>query len=296
MKTLWREPLLHFLVLGALLFLVFDLTREEGRPDQGRIVVTAGQVEQLAAQFSRTWMRPPTEDELANLVEQHVRSEVFYREALAMGLDRDDPYVRNRLALKLEFLLDDLSAETAPTDAELRRFLEQHPQRFSEPARLSFRQVYLDPERHGDTRAETERRLEALRAGGDPAGLGDPTLLGSAYDDFSRDGVAREFGEAFADALLKLELDRWSGPLRSPFGIHLVLVTARQPARLPALEEVREAVLAEWRDGRRREAREQAFERLRARYEIVIEPAAREVRTDGTADGAAPDSAPRGGL
>jgi len=282
MRKLLREPLFHFLIVGAVLFLVFDLTRETDQADTRRIVVRAGQVEQLAAQFSRTWMRPPTEQELEGLVERHIRSEVFYREALAMGLGQDDPYVRNRLAQKLEFLLDDLSAEAEPDDAELEHYLEQHAERFAEPARLSFRQVFLNPDQHPDPGAEAERLLSALRAGADPAALGDATLLGHAFDDATRDEVARQYGADFADALAESAPQAWSGPIRSPYGMHLVLVTERRPARRPALAEVRNAVLGEWRDQRRRERKEQAYSRLRERYEIFLEPGAQTDPTGGS--------------
>jgi hypothetical protein len=110
--------------------------------------------------------------------------------------------------------------------------------------------------------------------GSDPAGLGDPSLLGSAFDDLDEDQVGRHFGEKFADALLDLEPGHWSGPVQSPYGIHLILVMQREPARQPALAEIRDEVLAEWRDQRRREAREQAYQRLRERYEVVMEPEA----------------------
>jgi hypothetical protein len=270
-EMLLREPLVHFLILGSILFLVFELTGDTDQSGERRIVVTAEQVDQLAAQFSRTWLRPPSPDELDGLVEGYLRSEVYYREALAMGLGQDDPYVRNRLALKLEVLLDDLSAEAEPADTELAEFLESHAERFAKPARLSFRQVYLNPEHHPDPTAEAQRLLAELNMGSDPAGLGDPSLLGSAFDDLDVDQVGRQFGEKFADALLDLEPGHWSGPVRSPYGIHLILVMQREPARQPALAEIRDRVLAEWRDQRRREAKEQAYQRLRERYEIVMQ-------------------------
>ena len=271
MRKLLREPLIHFLILGATLFLVFDLTGETEQAGERRIVVTPAQVEQLAAQFSRTWLRPPTSDELDGLVERYVRSEIFYREALAMGLGQDDPYVRNRLALKLEVLLDDLSAEAAPSDTELADFLATHAERFAKPARLTFRQVYLNPERHPDPAAEAQRLLGLLRSGADPGVLGDVSMIIPGLDAASPAEIARHFGEKFADALLDLEPGHWSGPVRSPYGLHLVRVTQRQSARQPALAEVRDAVLAEWRDQRRREAKEQAYRRLRERYEVVME-------------------------
>jgi hypothetical protein len=281
MLRLLREPLIHFLVLGAVLFLVFDLTAERDQPGERRIVVTPGQVEQLASQFSRTWLRPPTPGELDGLVERYVRSEIYYREALAMGLGQDDPYVRNRLALKLEVLLDDLSAEAEPGDEELTRFLEAHAERFAEPARLSFRQVYLNPDRHPDPSAEAQRLLRLLRDGADPAKLGDVSMLIAGLDGTTPDEIARQFGQDFAEAVLELEPGGWIGPIRSAFGVHLVRVSQRQPARQPALAEIRDAVLAEWRDQRRREAKEQAYRRLRERYEVVMQPAEDGPRPEG---------------
>ncbi|NEV64327.1 peptidyl-prolyl cis-trans isomerase [Thiorhodococcus minor] len=271
MRRLLAEPLLHFLILGAALFLIFDLRQGPDQPSARRIVVGTGQVEQLAAQFARTWMRPPTPSELEGLVERHVRNEIYYREAQAMGLGEDDPYVRNRLALKLDLLLDDLSAETEPSDGELTRFLEAHPERFAEPARLWFRQLYLDPDRHPDPAAEAQRLLAELRAGADPDSLGDPSLLPPSFEAVTREETARALGGDFADTLTGLAPGVWSGPVLSSFGSHLVLIADSRPARQPALAEIRGAVLAEWRDARRREAKAQAYRRLKAHYEIVME-------------------------
>jgi hypothetical protein len=271
--TILREPLLHFLVLGGLLFGLFGLTKQPDPNNTRQIRVTTAQVEQLAAQFSRTWMRPPTEEELAGLIERHIRGEVFYREALAMGLDRDDPYVRNRLGQKLEFLLDDLSAEAEPGDETLARYLDDHAERFREPARLSFRQVYLNPDRHLQLDADAADLLERLRAGADPVRLGDVSLLGQAFDELSQPEIARQFGDAFAEALLRVEQGQWLGPIPSGLGAHLVQVSDLKPARLPTLAEVRPRVLRDWQDQQRREQKEQAYARLRQRYAITVEPA-----------------------
>jgi hypothetical protein len=273
LRAVLREPLLHFLVFGGLLFVLFGLNRAPDQTDARQILVTAAQTEQLAAQFSRTWMRPPTEDELAGLIERHIRGEVFYREAVAMGLDQDDPYVRNRLGQKLEFLLDDLSAETAPSDETLARYLQEYTQRYQAPARVSFQQVYLNPDRHPQLEADATRLLEQLRAGADPAGLGDVSLLGETFDDLSQTEVAQQFGDAFAEALLDVEQGHWLGPIPSGLGAHLVQVSDRQPARLPTLAEVRPQVLRDWQDQQRREQKEQAYARLRQRYAITVEPA-----------------------
>jgi hypothetical protein len=274
LKAFFREPLLHFLVLGGLLFLLYGVASDDSGADPRVIRVTAAQVEQLRAQFRRTWMRPPTAAELEGLIEQHIRGEVFYREALAMGLDRDDPYVRNRLGLKLSFLLDDLSSEQATGDGELSDYLARHPQRYRVPARLSFQQVYLKSDRPPEHERRVAEILAQLAAGADPAALGDPTLLPRAFATASEPEVARVLGKDFASALFELEPGNWHGPIRSGFGWHLVQISEREPGRLPSLDAVREQVLRDWRETRRQELQARTYERLRARYEITVEPIA----------------------
>ena len=290
----WREPLLHFLVIGAALFLAFDLTQDPGSEATNRIVVDARQVEQLAAQFKRTWLRPPTERELAGLVESYVRDEVYYREALAMGLDQNDPQVRRRMRLKLEFILEDLTTEEPPGDEVLTAFLQQHPERFRIEPRLSFRQVYLSPDRRQDLAADAERMLADLRAGASPESLGDPTMLPYELIAESPSGIARTFGETFAQAVVALEPGAWSGPLASGLGAHLVLVTERRAGRLPELEDVRAEVQREYLAQRRQELKDAAYRKLREGYDVVVEPPEPQVEAPGQA-AAATESEPVGG-
>jgi hypothetical protein len=280
-----HEPLLHFLILGAAIFAVARLVGGpgEGRPD--RIALTAGDVEQLSAGFERTWQRPPTEQELAALVEERVREEVYYREALALGLDRDDTIVRRRLRQKMEFLSDDL-AVTEPTDRELEAWLRANPERFRIPPRMAFRQVFLSRERRGDrVRADAERLLATLRAGdggGDPAALGDPLPLPADVSGLSEGEVARLFGADFAARLFALEPGVWEGPVESAYGVHLVFVRERSPGRDPALAEVREELTREWIAERRSRAREDLYRELRARYDVRIDvPEARAGAAQG---------------
>lgn len=273
MSKLWREPLVHFLIIGASLFLAFDLTQDK-RPDApNRILVDASQVEQLAAQFERTWLRPPTEAERAGLIESHVRDEVYYREALAMGLDQNDPQVRRRMRLKLEFLLEDLTAAEPPGDEVLSAYLQQHPERFRVEPRLSFRQVYLDPDRDRDLAADAERILADLRAGTAPDTLGDRSLLPYEQTAVSTTEIARTFGKTFAQAVTALQSGAWRGPLYSGFGAHLVQVSERREGRLPELAEVHAEVEREYLVERRQQLKDLAYQKLRKGYEVIVEPA-----------------------
>lgn len=181
MHKLLREPLRHFLLLGAGIFLVYSLmSHSDSSGESGKIVVTLGQVEHLAAGFARAWQRPPTAQELAGLVRDRGREEVYVREALALGLDKDDTIIRRRLRQKMEFIADDI-AQADPTDAALNASLQAHPDAFRVEQRLTFRQVYLNPEKHGEHLARDAAQLLAqLNQSGatvDASALGDPFLL-----------------------------------------------------------------------------------------------------------------------
>jgi hypothetical protein len=168
LKAPHKEPLLHFLLIGAVLFTVFEFRQEEGSAAPNRILVDPGRVEQLAARFKRTRLRPPTAIELEALIEGHIREEVYYRQALAMGLDQDDAVMRQRMRMKLEFLLEDLSAEAVPSDEQLTQFMHRDPEKFRQEPRLSFTQVFLNLDKHQDPAADAIQMLTRLNNGSPP--------------------------------------------------------------------------------------------------------------------------------
>jgi len=269
---LLREPLLHFLLFGAALFLLYDgVGGEEGQRDR-KIVVTAAEQERLAMSWARQWQRPPTVDELRGLIEGYLREEVLYREAVAMGLDEGDTIIRRRLAQKMEFLSEDLAMAVEPAEEELRSFLEAEPERFRVPARTTFSHVYVSRDRRGDTATrDAEQILEALRDGADPETTGDTFMLQSRYAARSAAEIAQLFGTAFAARVVQLEPGPWQGPVTSGYGLHLVRVEERIEERMPELSEVRAAVRNELLARRRRQANQALVAGLRERYEIVIE-------------------------
>jgi hypothetical protein len=270
-----REPLVHFLLLGALLFVVFNVVDGSKELPRDRILVSAGQVAQLTVAFQRTWQRPPAAEELDGLIEDHIREEVYYREAMAMGLDRDDTIVRRRMRQKLEFVTDDLVAAVEPSDEELETFFNEHPDDFRVPSRVSFEQIYFNRERRGErTASDAEGLLVRLNASGsniDPATSGDTLMVPGSFDNIFATDVARHFGTEFADALADAPVGRWSGPLESAYGLHLVLIRDREPALLPKLSEIRETVQREWEAARRTEASEAFYQGLRGRYDVSVE-------------------------
>jgi hypothetical protein len=289
MKRLLRDPLLHFAVLGTALFGLYAWTRPVAAAEPDEIVVSAGQVEHLAISFARVWQRPPTATELKGLIDDHVKEEVLSREAIALGLDRDDTVIRRRLRQKMEFVAEDLAATADPTESELAAYLEAHLEDFQEDPRTSFRHVYLSGERGERLEADASELLGELRAAGpetDTATLGDGSLLPASFELEPRRGVAAQLGDGFAEALEDAPVGAWWGPLRSVYGLHLVLVTERQPGRAPALDEVRAAVRRELMAERRERSSRLLLEALLDRYRVTVEWPAHEQQSEPE-DGAA---------
>lgn len=274
LKRVLREPLVHFLALALLIFAGYGLlgVDTEDKPDS--IVVTAPKIEQMATVFAKTWQRPPTAEELKGLIDDHVKEEILVRQALELGLDRDDTVVRRRLRQKMEFLnTADAEALTA-TDAELDAYLKANAATFEIDPLLAFQQVFLNPQRRGDRIAEDAASvLTALltNPATDRSLLGDPTLLPPDLPLSDKTSIGQTFGAEFVEELDKAPLGQWTGPVASGFGLHLIRVSERVPGRVPALDEVRDAVAREWTNAKRAELDRQRFAELLKRYVVSIE-------------------------
>jgi hypothetical protein len=272
MSRLIKDPLVHFLLIGAALFAVSAWRGESLSAGRERIVVTAEQVAQARAAAAVLQGREPTREELDALVEPTIRDEVLYREALALGLDENDDEVRRRLIEKMTYLTQDLADPQPSSDEALHQFYDANPELFTIPSLVSFDQVFFSPSTRGDRlEADAAAGLVALRAGRAPADVGDRTPLREAYDDAPREQVAVLFGDALAEALFDAAAGEWSGPFRSDFGLHVVRLRSRSEARLPPYEEIAARVAEEFGEQRRREANERAYQEMRARYDVVIE-------------------------
>jgi parvulin-like peptidyl-prolyl isomerase len=266
--------LVHFLLLGGLLF-AWDARSGGSGPGSTHIAITPGLVEHLASGFERTWQRPPDDEELKALVDEHVKEEIATREALALGLDKDDAIVRRRLRQKLEFLVEGGADEVPPTESDLQAWLDRHPEALRAESRVALRQVYLSTQRRGaSARAEAEHLLARLQAAGQQAGtdaLGDPSMLPAELPLGPLAEVSRAFGAEFAAKVDALDVGRWHGPLESPYGLHLVLVRERVPARRPALAEVKPLVERELIAERRARELQALYERLLRKYTVSVE-------------------------
>jgi len=280
MKRFLHEPLVHFLLIGALLFGLYGFT-QDGRTTQAssrEIRLTLDDLNQLALLFQAQWRREPTPEEFNRLVENKIQGEILYREALAMGLDRGDEIVRRRMAQKMQFLAEDVAAAREPAPEELKAWYESNSASFAQPPRLSFRHLYFSSDRRG-ARAREDAAQALAKLAGQPedaklaASLADPFMFQDYYRDRPPDYLGKEFGPQFALAVAKLPPGSWQGPVESGFGWHLVFVDAVIPGRVPAFEEIEPDVKTAWLAEQKALAWKKAYKEMRARYTVLL-PAA----------------------
>ena len=275
-----REPLVHFLLIGAAIFVLYGFMGQQDVEEQERaITITSGEINWLTDTWKKRWNRPPTAEEREGLIKQYLRETILYREAVAMGLDRDDTVIRRRLAQKLEFLAEDLIRPNPPTEDELRTYFEAHMDRYQPPDLITLTHVFLDPDKRGDQTlkdAETiKAKLIALKEPPqDARSFGDPFMLQSYYPERSEAELAKLFGRGFAEPVFKLEPQQWHGPVLSGYGTHLVYVHDRRVAEPPRLSDVEEQVRQDWESDRREQLNEQYIASLMGRYDVTIEDVA----------------------
>jgi hypothetical protein len=266
---LLREPLVHFLVIGGLMFAVFTAMNGANEPPPDVIVITPERIDRIAAGFESVWKRLPEEDELDALIEEEVREEVYYREAMALGLDRNDAIVRRRLRLKMEFLMDSTANAVDPAAGELEAYFAANEGRYRREPRLAFEQIYLGENPSPETIARALSMLQSDPAT-DPFTLGERTLLPAQLGLSSTDAVFGVFGKGFFERLAALPPRVWSGPVVSTYGVHLVRILDSLPALTPPLEEVRDAVLRDWKAAKVQEIREQDYAERRKHFVVEI--------------------------
>lgn len=289
-RRLLREPLLHFLLIGTGFFLLYEVTNG-GESEAPRVIeISEARTAALAESFAVVWMRPPTTAELKGLIDDYVAEEIYYREAVAMGLDQNDTVIRRRLRQKMEFISDSVADAVEPSDAQLQTFLAENAAKFAQPADLTFQQVFLSAERRGDAaRTDAEKLLARLQAGegpARPAEAGDPTMLPLAMDAASPQAIANTFGDAFVQQVDEAPVGQWSGPFESAFGLHLVRVDERGVGRTPTLDSIRPTVLREWQAAERQSQNKSFLAGLRGKYKVRVEGPAAELFEAPVAGGA----------
>ena len=276
LMRLLREPLFHFIAIGGLIFAVYAAVDDTGEAPADVIVIAPERIDQLATEFSSVWKRMPTDDEINSLIEADIREEVYYREALALGLDRNDAIVRRRMGQKMQFLMDTGAYLQDPAAGELEAYFAANEDFYRSGLRLAFEQVYLGEAPAAEAIATIIKRA-SVDPSGDPATLGERTLLPARLGLSPINAVDGVFGEGFFDLVAQLPPGEWAGPLVSAYGVHLIRILDTLPARTPPLEEIRDAVLKNWREAKAQETREQDYAERRKHF--VVEIRRRDERT-----------------
>lgn len=276
-RLILKDPLFHFVILGALLFSTYQLVSDDVEAsDPQHIVINQGLVKRLAGSFERSWLRQPTKTELNGLIQEHLKEEILYREALALGLDKDDPVIRRRLRQKMEFLNQDISDPPKASDDVLQQYLDKHQDTFRLPPRVSFSQMFFR-EDGVKGRMRAEAALVKFRSHSlseiDLEAHGDPTLLPARMQDASPASIAKTFGQEFSKELFSLPLNQWVGPIESGFGLHLLYIDSLVPSEAAVLDDVRKNVAREWLSEQRQLTNDRFFQILRDRYVVEISDA-----------------------
>lgn len=279
-KRWLKEPLLHFVVIGGVLFAVYGWMNqnEPGTAEErAEIRIGPGEVQWLTETWSRQWQREPTPQELRGLVSDLLREQLLALEAKELGLDENDTIIRRRLAQKLEFLVQDTAQLVEPTDQELRQFYDANPERFTEPARVSFEHIYFSPDQRSDPAADARAALAVLSNNppSSPGLFGDRLMLESMFENADESRISNQFGARFAESVFALETGDWQGPIESGYGLHLVRVSELRPGALVPFEEVRDRVQMAWNDERQQEANRRYLEALFEKYHIVVDESVR---------------------
>ncbi len=272
MKKLHKEPLLHFLTIGAMIFVLFSIVnKEEAAVSGNKIVVSSAEIERLSDNWSKNWNRPPTETELKGLVESYIKEEVYYREALALGLDQNDTILRRRLMQKMEFLSNDLAELNQPDESALNKYFLDNEDKYELPPRVSFTHIYFSLDKRGAKVVEDAKSvltgLNALRA----PELGDTFMMQYDFVQETPFEVERLFGKGFTEELFTLETNTWQGPIRSGYGFHLVRISEKIESSIPKLALVIDKVRTDLMFEQKKMMNEEIYKKFKERYEIVVE-------------------------
>jgi hypothetical protein len=276
-RDLLKNPAIHVFLLGLIVAAAILLAKGPPSADASkRVVITGADLLQQRAAFVRTWQREPTAEELRGALEQHIRQEVLYREALARGYDRDDLVVRRAMQQKMEFLAASQALQEPPTEDEIEAFFALRKERYRLPAVLSFAQIYVSPDQRGVGAEQYAIDLLRRLRSEDPelaalSSWGDSIMLETTYEDQSEREVSATFGEVFAEAAVRLPVGEWQGPVSSGYGLHLVKVLKREESRIPDWREVSGRVINDMEFEAKTAARDQLYQEIAQNYEVVLD-------------------------
>ena len=266
-----KDPLLHFILLGAAIFLIYNQVNDSSNEvSDDKIIVTQGRINQMIDNFENTWKRKPSKAELQSLIDDYVIEEIYYRQAIALGMDQDDTMIRRRLRQKLEFISDNMASIAEPTDQELTEYLTENGDKFRQPAKYTLHHLYFSPEKHGENLQQyADKQKEVADSGGKPQG--DHTMLPKDFRLATAKILDGSLGAGFSEGLQGMKVGSWQGPIPSRYGLHLVFIEEKKEGYVPELDTIKERVKVEWDNDNRDTMRDDINQRFKEKYEVVIE-------------------------
>ena len=275
-QRFWREPLIHFFILGLAVFglhAALDRKPEAAVNDPYLVEVSSADIEWMRTIFNKQMGREPTVQDLRGQVNQLIREQILSREAVAMGIDEGDMVVRRRLAQKMEFLFKDLSAMTEPTEDDLRKYFYENRQKYETSPLVTFTQVYFSIDSRGVDGAKQAAQA-LIKEDADPYSvptLGDASILSPGCTQCSVTEIKNRFGTDFAEAVKNLEPGTWNGPVKSAYGFHAVYIHERQDAKLPNFRDIFDRIKNDWMSVNREENTRRVYGDIRSRYRVLLE-------------------------
>jgi len=266
-KCILQEPLLHFLVVGSLLFFYLSSTDTETKP---QVTITQGKIKQLTAQFEKTRQRTPSDIELKALIKNQIREDLAFEHGVQMGLIENDSIIKRRVQQKIEFMLKDSIAGIEPSREDLETYLMEHKEQYTMAPVYSFKHVYINPEQHEDFDVFIGK-LKSMDLSAQYKNVGDSMMIESDYMNITTAQVARLFGRKFAKALDAISLDTWQGPIKSGYGVHLVFIENKIPKHLATLEEVENQLRRDFRVDAQKKAVNAFYNELKVQYDVKVE-------------------------
>ena len=267
----YQQPMVQFMAGGLLLFILDGWIHGSYSGRERTIEVTDSLIESLKKEYTWQTGRPEISADTVALIDDYVKGEILYREALVLGLDRDDFIIRHRLVQKMKLLTENAVSEATPDDAVLLAYLSSHAEAYRLPARYNFRHIFIAI-RGKESSAKIAdladrfvgRELDVDR------NLGDPFIHGRMFESSTFEMVAGLFGDEFAKNLTQIPIGKWAGPLRSTYGDHLVLVTSKEDPRLPTLNEVRNRLIEDVMSQRRAVESQKFYVSLKNKYSVRL--------------------------
>jgi len=272
MKKLLKEPFLHFILIGAAMFLLYGLVSDK-KDSKNTIVINDFDVSSIISKWEMQWKRPPTEKELQSLINLNIKQEVFYQEALKMNLDHNDEIIKRRLAQKMQFLSNDIAAMMEPTDEVLKEYFQKNSDKYLTPTSYSLYQITFSPDKRENNFKDAEETLKQFPNASfkEMNGKGDNLPFSYFFADINADELGLQLGSKFPEALQKSETNKWLGPVPSGFGYHLVYITKKTKPQSPPFESVRKAVVRDYEYNNQKEIDEAIYKELKKKYEIEID-------------------------